>query len=172
MVRDKLTKEDEECIDMIVNPYPFVTEDTLNDIDASVCPDERNLLVCELSVVLSNGAAVLNPKIQGMFPRLIGLLSDKQIYNSSAVMLSDACRHIEDVQNAFKTLGIFNYLDFSEAHYKATVSLVYSLCIENNNNRQYFIENYYDEQRDRNCSLIQSITVPPVPDDSVEPTGI
>lgn len=156
MVRDKLTKEDEENIDLIVNPYPSVTRDTLNDIDASESPDARNSLVSELSLVLSNYAAVLNPQVQIQFPRLIGLLKDKQIYNSSAIMLSDACRHMDNIQHAFKDLGIFELLDFSREHYNATMSLVYSLCMENKANTQYFLERYYDKERDTS-DLVQNI---------------
>lgn len=157
MVRERLTKDDEENIDVVVNPYPIATEDTLNDIDTSADPEERNSLVGDLSVILSNHAAVLNPKVQQNFPRLINLLRDKEIYNSSAIMLSDACRHIEDIQNAFRALGVFELLDFAADHYKATAALVYSLCMENKENTAYFSERYYSEDRDGHSPLMQEV---------------
>lgn len=152
-----LTKEDEENIDLIVNPYPFATEHTLNDIEAADDADTRNELVDELSVILSNYAAVLNPRVQVQFPRIIALLRDTRIYNSSALMLADACRHMDNIQNCFRDLGIFNLLDFSPEHYKHTTSLVYSLCIENEANTQHFLNNYYSEERDSANTLFQSI---------------
>ncbi|CAD24965.1 hypothetical protein [Encephalitozoon cuniculi GB-M1] len=157
MVRERLTKEDEENIDMILNPYPLATEDALNEIEMSTDPAVRNQRVGDLSVILSNAAAVLNPRVQEKFPRLISLLKDKHIYNSSALMLSDACRHMEGIQNAFKALGIFELLDFTVDHYKATSSLVYSLCIENKDNTAYFVEKYYSTERDRDNALIQNL---------------
>ncbi|KAG5858925.1 hypothetical protein KMI_10g16250 [Encephalitozoon hellem] len=157
MVRERLTKEDEENIDIILNPYPLATENTLNEIDASNDPEVRNKLVGDLSVILSNYAAVLNPKVQEKFPKLVSLLRDKEIYNSGAFMLSDACRHIEDVQNAFRALGVFELLDFAIDHYKATISLVYSLCMENKSNTEHFLEKYYNKERDEDNALIQSV---------------
>lgn len=157
MVRERLTKEDEENIDIILNPYPLATENTLEGIDASNDPEVRNGLVNDLSVILSNYAAALNPRVQEKFPKLVGLLKDKDIYNASAFMLSDACRHMEDIQNAFRALGVFELLDFTIDHYRATTSLVYSLCMENKENTMYFLEKYYNEERDKDNALMQNV---------------
>ncbi|ADM10947.1 uncharacterized protein Eint_010850 [Encephalitozoon intestinalis ATCC 50506] len=157
MEREAFTESDEENIQVILNPYPLATENALNGIDASSDPEERNKFVQDLSIILSNYAAVLNPKVQEKFPALVRLLKSKDIYNSSALMLSDACRHIVGIQNAFKALGVFENLDFTPDHYKASVSLVYSLCMENKTNTTYFIEKYYNEERDKDNPLLQSI---------------
>lgn len=157
MLGEQSTPEDDENIDIIVNPYPSATRDTLDDIDTATCPEERRRLVEDLVIILSDYAAVLNPQVQLLFPRLVNLLRDKEIYDASAIMLSDACRHIDVVQNSFMSLRVFELLDFDGEHYRSTASLVYSLCMENKSTTKYFLANYYNEDRDGNNDLIQSV---------------
>lgn len=152
-----LTDEDMNTLSNVVNPYPKMVEDILTAIEATEDVEKRIKLIEQLMLVVCNTSAVQNPKVQSNFRRMIDLLKVTELYDSAAIMLSDACRHLNDIQNIFRELGIFDLLIFSNERHRATSALVFSICFENKNTTDYFIENYYDESRDRKNSLIVDV---------------
>jgi hypothetical protein len=157
MYRKELTKEDEENIDLIINPYPRVTEDILNGIEDAKDPVERNRLVEELGLVLSDAGASRNPMVQTKFPRVVSLLKEEELYKSAAIALSDACRHVDVVQDIFRKLDVFEMMRFDEENYKFTMSLVFAMCLGNRENHSYFMEWLYVEERDADSEYIKML---------------
>jgi hypothetical protein len=155
--RRELTSEDEENIDLIINPYPKATGDTLDAIDAAKDSEERNRLVGELGLILSDAAASRNPMVQVHCPRVVSLLREEELYKSAAIALSDACRHMSDVQDMLRGLGVFEMMRFDKENYRFTMSLVFAMCLENKENCRYFMDRLYVEERDRDNDYIKML---------------
>lgn len=154
LYREKLTEEDEKNIDAFLNPYPIAVEETLNAIEKAEDIEEKIKFVEELSVILCHNDAVRNPVVQTKLPRVIDLLRNKDLYNSTCIVLADSCRHLDYIQNLYYELGVFDLLDF-ENSYKFTVALVFSLCYKNKKNTQYFLDKFYNEERDKKNEMIE-----------------
>lgn len=153
LYREKLTDEDEKNIECILNPYPIAVEDTLNAIEKSEEIEQKLKFVDELSVILCHNDAVRNPVVQTKLPRVIDLLKNKDLYNSTCIVLADSCRHLDYIQNLYYELGVFDLLNFEDS-YKFTIALVFSLCYKNKKNTQYFLSKFYKEERDKDNEMI------------------
>ncbi|KAF9763176.1 hypothetical protein NGRA_1440 [Nosema granulosis] len=152
--RERITSEDEENIDVILNPYPIAVEETLKAVENSPEGEDKKKYVVELSAILCHNDAVSNPVVQQKLPRVVELLKNDDLYTCTCIVLADSCRHVVAIQNLYYEIGIFDLLKF-ELGYQFTVALVFSLCYKNKRNTEYFIENLYNEERDKDNEMIQ-----------------
>ncbi|WUR03803.1 uncharacterized protein VNE69_06123 [Vairimorpha necatrix] len=144
---------DDDSLDMILNPHVYALDDTLKSIHSSSSTDEKNQLIDELTVIFTKDDILFNRKIQARFPDILNLLKNPDLYNNSCILISDMVRHKPIIQEIFFLLKIFDFLNFEK--YKNTMSLVFSMCYGNKKLTEYYFTEIFKEERDNENELVK-----------------
>ncbi|TBU01041.1 hypothetical protein CWI39_1501p0020 [Hamiltosporidium magnivora] len=159
MERKKLSSEDIENMKTILNPYPVVLENFLDNIENSTDLKEKLEEIEELSSIMVAIDVCGNPDVMNKFERIMKMMEQKELYGAICRLFADCCQNFDVVQAKLVKIKIFEKIKYNWSLNDSTY-LLFSLCMNNPAITKLFFSKYYrpdlfDPGNDRIGRLIE-----------------